>query len=246
MADVSTSTNSSWMVVEWMPSVWKNDLIWSAMRAYSISATHRMCAVAMIRLPDNCHTWNSCTSHTPSTCTQPHTNSKSHFVVYRPHSTGVEGSGFRPKLPVLQTRHTIFTTNWLNNSTDWRIFIDGTISCQNIRNFQQKIYEKNPHLTVKFQFSLKSNFMAKCKNFHVTLSSIFLLSSLTLMCAGTVCNKINDDIFTTTHTRQSLQQLSTSLRIHTLTVYRLMSRSHQESNKSNAIKQTIFRVLNDV
>ena len=71
-----TSTNSGCMVVEWMPSSWKNDLTCWEMRAYSCKLVlrQRMWAVAMIRLPASCQTWNSCTSQTPSTCSQHHHN----------------------------------------------------------------------------------------------------------------------------------------------------------------------------
>ena len=73
---IATSTNSGWMVVQWMPSRWNSALHWSAMRSYSLRLRQRMWAVAMMQLPDSCHTWNSCTLHTPSTCT--HTEHVTH------------------------------------------------------------------------------------------------------------------------------------------------------------------------
>lgn len=63
----SISRNSGWMVVEWMPSLWKNSLTFSAIFMYSDKLRHRMWADAMIRSPANCHTWNSWTANTPST-----------------------------------------------------------------------------------------------------------------------------------------------------------------------------------
>lgn len=63
----SISKNSGWIVVEWIPSLWKNSFTFSAIFMYSDRFRHRMCADAMIRSPANCQTWNSCTAKTPST-----------------------------------------------------------------------------------------------------------------------------------------------------------------------------------
>lgn len=62
-----TSTNSGWIVVEWIPSLWKNSLTCSAIFIYSDKLRQRICAEAIILSPANCHTWNSWTANTPST-----------------------------------------------------------------------------------------------------------------------------------------------------------------------------------
>jgi len=80
-----TSINSGWIVVECIPSLWKNSLTCSAIFIYSERFLHLICALAIIRSPANCHTWNSCTANTPSifsnkrcciasTCTNKFTN----------------------------------------------------------------------------------------------------------------------------------------------------------------------------
>lgn len=62
-----TSINSGWIVVECIPSLWKNSFTCSAIFMYSDKFLHLIWAEAIIRSPANCHTWNSCTAKTPST-----------------------------------------------------------------------------------------------------------------------------------------------------------------------------------
>ena len=87
---LSISTNSGWIVVEWMPSLWKNSFTFSAIFIYSDKLRHLkhniyylyllyisnfnlfnslylICADAIILSPANCQTWNSWTAKTPST-----------------------------------------------------------------------------------------------------------------------------------------------------------------------------------
>jgi len=113
-----TSTNSGCMVVEWMPSSWKNDFTCWEMRPYSckLAWRHRMWAVAMIRLPDSCHTWNSCTSHTPSTCQQHHDSEL--LTIYRTVSLSL-GSLSTPSCDyAVNSEHQVtYLLNWINQ---WR------------------------------------------------------------------------------------------------------------------------------
>ena len=48
------STNSGWIVVEWIPSLWKNSFTFSAIFMYSDKLRQRMCAEAIIRSPVSC------------------------------------------------------------------------------------------------------------------------------------------------------------------------------------------------
>ena len=48
------STNSGWIVVEWMPSLWKNSFTFSAIFMYSERLRQRMCAEAITRSPVSC------------------------------------------------------------------------------------------------------------------------------------------------------------------------------------------------
>lgn len=87
------SKNSGWIVVEWIPSLWKNSFTFSANFIYSdkflhlqknfsgkflvlacvnfcqigLSKNYLIWAEAIILSPANCHTWNSWTAKTPST-----------------------------------------------------------------------------------------------------------------------------------------------------------------------------------